>query len=43
MTLDKVLLVIAMVLMLLHAFGVGGTRFHLGWLGAALVILTLVV
>lgn len=43
-TLELVLLVIAAVLMGLRAFGIGHeARWHLGWLGAAVAVLAIIL
>jgi hypothetical protein len=43
MSIDMFLLIVAFVLFLLAALGVPSTRVSLGWLGAALVTLTLII
>ena len=43
MTLDTVLLIAAVILLVLAAFGVAAPRVNLGWLGVALFVATALV
>ena len=38
-----ILLIASLICLSLAAFGIGGPRIHLGWLGAALFVLTFLV